>query len=123
MLYLVWYPKKLRYKSGEGKETQKKKDESRIAGLASVGRPKKKKMRVENLNVCLILFMQVIPPCLYFLFKKIRPCLCFILIFVYLAQLRFDRDWKKIEAFVGSKTVIQVTTYCSQTYHVFADRK
>ena len=24
--------------------------------------------------------------------------------------LRFDRDWKKIEAFVGSKTVIQVLT-------------
>lgn len=46
-----------------------------------------------------------------FSFKKIRPCLCFILIFVYLAQLRFDRDWKKIEAFVGSKTVIQVTTF------------
>jgi len=29
---------------------------------------------------------------------------CFAPSFVY----RFDRDWKKIEAFVGSKTVIQV---------------
>jgi len=25
-----------------------------------------------------------------------------------LTNFRFDRDWKKIEAFVGSKTVIQV---------------
>jgi hypothetical protein len=24
---------------------------------------------------------------------------------------RFDRDWKKIEAFIGSKTVIQVRTF------------
>lgn len=27
----------------------------------------------------------------------------------------FDRDWKKIEAFIGSKTVIQVTS-CTSTY-------
>jgi hypothetical protein len=27
---------------------------------------------------------------------------------VFLIDFRFDRDWKKIEAFVGSKTVIQV---------------
>ena len=29
---------------------------------------------------------------------------CPYLVYLY----RFDRDWKKIEAFVGSKTVIQV---------------
>lgn len=29
---------------------------------------------------------------------------------VYFFTFRFDRDWKKIEAFVGSKTVIQVKT-------------
>jgi len=28
----------------------------------------------------------------------------------FLDNFRFDRDWKKIEAFVGSKTVIQVIT-------------
>ena len=27
--------------------------------------------------------------------------------------IRFDRDWKKIEAFVGSKTVIQVISNAS----------
>lgn len=37
---------------------------------------------------------------------------------VCLGRLRFDRDWKKIESFVGSKTVIQVTTYHSQIYHI-----
>jgi hypothetical protein len=29
---------------------------------------------------------------------------CVLIGFVF----RFDRDWKKIEAFIGSKTVIQV---------------
>lgn len=29
---------------------------------------------------------------------------------------RFDRDWKKIEAFVGSKTVIQVIKESVLTY-------
>ena len=32
----------------------------------------------------------------------------FILFSCLLDSFRFDRDWKKIEAFVGSKTVIQV---------------
>lgn len=33
----------------------------------------------------------------------------FFSFFVFLlTDFRFDRDWKKIEAFVGSKTVIQV---------------
>lgn len=31
-----------------------------------------------------------------------------ILNFCDFCSFRFDRDWKKIEAFVGSKTVIQV---------------
>lgn len=29
---------------------------------------------------------------------------------ILLTDIRFDRDWKKIEAFIGSKTVIQVIT-------------
>jgi len=41
--------------------------------------------------------------------KKIQ--FCFLHNFSYgflFTDFRFDRDWKKIEAFVGSKTVIQV---------------
>lgn len=37
-------------------------------------------------------------------------CLAFDLMYVMCMfyHSRFDRDWKKIEAFIGSKTVIQV---------------
>lgn len=45
--------------------------------------------------------------------KRIDPNQTFkfdhiVIIHFTLALCRFDRDWKKIEAFVGSKTVIQV---------------
>ena len=43
-----------------------------------------------------------------FFFVVVCFCLWFSLCVSLLTDFRFDRDWKKIEAFVGSKTVIQV---------------
>lgn len=40
--------------------------------------------------------------------EQFGSTLAFFLIVFFLVGFRFDRDWKKIEAFVGSKTVIQV---------------
>lgn len=46
----------------------------------------------------------------YLLFFKLLLTCALIMILHYFCQCisSFDRDWKKIEAFVGSKTVIQV---------------
>ena len=48
--------------------------------------------------------------CGYCLFFELLLTCTLIVILYYFCQctFRFDRDWKKIEAFVGSKTVIQV---------------
>lgn len=35
--------------------------------------------------------------------------------YILLSLYSFDRDWKKIEAFIGSKTVIQVSS-CAFTF-------
>nr|AAF00137.1 Myb-related protein [Oryza sativa Indica Group] len=43
-------------------------------------------------------------PCAFFMV----PSYLFFAFFTCFYYNRFDRDWKKIEAYVGSKTVIQV---------------
>lgn len=46
--------------------------------------------------------------------KRLNRCIVFVwnsncsCVFFFILFFSFDRDWKKIEAFVGSKTVIQV---------------
>ncbi|KAG4180696.1 hypothetical protein ERO13_A10G180450v2 [Gossypium hirsutum] len=43
---------------------------------------------------------------------KVGLCLLWLLLFGY----TFDRDWKKIEAFVGSKTVIQIRSHAQKYF-------
>lgn len=63
-----------------------------------------------------MLFLKtIISPCSYFLYYS-------LIFYMFVIVRSFDRDWKKIEAFIGSKTVIQVILnakfpFCLQIVH------
>lgn len=56
---------------------------------------------------CYVLSLYVCA-CVIMFAKMVFLVSLFFVVYISLVLFRFDRDWKKIEAYVGSKTVIQV---------------